>query len=102
MDKPTDASAFLAVILAFLGISDLTAANLDEEVSIQYWLASVPVRITFLFILTGYVYLFKEGGVFGPGFGKNAGIGEPLQNSLVFTWGFFELAAWFWVSAGCT
>jgi hypothetical protein len=98
MDKPSEASAFIAVILALLGISDLTAANLNEETAIQYWLANVPVRLIFLFVITGYIYLFKEGGLFGTASATRASIGEPLQNSLVFTWAFFELAAWFWVS----
>lgn len=98
MDKPSEASAFLAVILALLGISDLTAASMEEEVAIQYWLANVPVRLTFLFAITGYIYLSKEGGLLGFGAAGRASIGEPLQNSMVFTWGFFEIAVWFWVS----
>ena len=70
---------------------------MDEGIGHQYWLANVPVRLIFLFGLTGYVYLFKEDGLFGTrSFGK-AGIGGNLQNSLVFAWGFFEIAAWFWV-----
>ena len=97
MDKPSEASAFIAVILALLGISDLTAASMDEEISSYYWLAVVPVRLTFFFVLSAYVYLFKEGGILGATSGRKAGIGEPLQNSMVFTIGFFEIAAWFWV-----
>ena len=97
MDKPSEASAFLAIILALLGVSDLTAANLHEEVALQYWLAAVPVRLTFLFVITAYVYLFKEGGMFGPTSLAKRSIGEPILNSFVFTWAFFELAAWFWV-----
>lgn len=101
MDKPSEASAFLALILAFLGISDLTAASMEEGIAIQYWLANVPVRLTFLFVVTGYVYLFKENGVFGSGSAAKASIGEPLQNSMVFSWGFMEIAVWFWVSWTC-
>ncbi|KAK4951830.1 hypothetical protein LTR17_020804 [Elasticomyces elasticus] len=97
MDKPSDASAFLALIVAFLGVSDLTAANMTEEIALQYWLAAVPVRLLFLFVVTGYVYMFKPDGIFGSGSITRASIGEPLQNSLVFAWGFFELVAWFWV-----
>ncbi|TKA22468.1 hypothetical protein B0A50_08011 [Salinomyces thailandicus] len=97
MDKPSEASAFLALILAFLGISDLTAASMEEGIAIQYWLANVPVRLTFLFVVTGYVYLFKENGVFGSGSAAKASIGEPLQNSMVFSWGFMEIAVWFWI-----
>ncbi|KAK5108070.1 hypothetical protein LTR62_008787 [Meristemomyces frigidus] len=97
MDKASQASALVALLLALLGISDLTAANMNEEVAIQYWLANVPVRMVFLFVVTGYVYLFKPGGLLGPSSITGAGMGEPLQNSLVFAWGFMELAAWFWV-----
>ncbi|KAF2763894.1 hypothetical protein EJ03DRAFT_356252 [Teratosphaeria nubilosa] len=99
MDKPSQTSAFLAVVLTLLGLSDLTAANMNEEVALQYWLANVPVRLTFLFVMTGYAYLFKEDGLFGLGrrvMGK-PGIGEPLQNSLVFAFGFVEIATWFWI-----
>lgn len=102
MDKPSEASALLAVILAFLGISDLTAASMEEGIAIQYWLAIVPVRMTFLFAITGYSYLFKQGGLFGSKTAlSQSSIGEPLQNSMVFSWGFLELAAWFWVCMRC-
>ncbi|EMF10048.1 uncharacterized protein SEPMUDRAFT_165746 [Sphaerulina musiva SO2202] len=97
MDKPSEATAFIAVILAFLGVADLTAANMNENTALEYWLSNVPVRLTFLFGLTGYVYLFKEDGVFGSGSAAAIGIGEPLQNSLVFSFGFFEIAMWFWI-----
>lgn len=36
--------------------------------------------------------------MFGPSSSATAGIGEPLQNSMVFAFGFFEIAIWFWVS----
>jgi hypothetical protein len=97
MDKPSETSAFLAVILALLGVSDLTAANMTDGIALQYWLTNVPVRLTFLFIITGYAYLFKEDGLLGSGSMASTSIGEPLQNSLVFTFGFMEIAAWFWV-----
>lgn len=97
MDKPSEASAFLAVILALLGISDLTAASMNQESALEYWLANVPVRLTCMFVITAYVYLFKMDGMFGSGSAARASLGEPLQNSMVFTFGFFEIAAWFWV-----
>jgi len=96
MDKPSETSAFLAVILALLGLSDLTAASMNQEIALQYWLANVPMRLAGLFAITAYVYLFKADGIFGSGSAARASFGEPLQNSLVFTFGFFEIAAWFW------
>lgn len=102
LDKPSEASAFIAVLLTFIGLSDLTAASLDEDTTILFFLATIPVRLILLFGLTGYVYLFKEDGIFG---GKSvlrrASVGENLQNSMVFTWGFFELTFWFWVRSYC-
>ena len=102
MDTPSEATAFAGLILALLGASDLAAAGLEESVSLQYWLSAAPVRLVFLFVITGYAYLFKDDGLFGAGsaavYGK-AGVGELLRNSLVFSFGFLELVAWFWVSA---
>ena len=96
MDKPSEASAFIAVILAFLGVADITAASLNEEAALEYWLSNVPVRLVFLFGLTGYVYLFKDDGLLGSDTFEQ-GAGELLRNSLVFTWAFMETAIWFWV-----
>lgn len=97
MDKPNEASAFIAVILAFFGIADLSAASLDEIPALEYWLNNVPMRLIFLFGITAYTYVFKEGGMLGPEV-ASGGVGELLQNSLVFSWAFFELMAWFWAS----
>ena len=100
MDTRSESSAFIAVLLTVLALSDFTAASLDRDVSLQYWLANVPVRLAFLFALTGSIFLFKDDGVFGGGRAPGAHRDSPgasLRNSLVFTWGFVETAAWFWV-----
>lgn len=96
MDKPSEASAFIAILLAFFGLSDLTAASLDALPALEYWLANVPVRLSVLFAVTAYSYLFKDDGMLGPA----GGPGRYLCNALVFTWGFMELMVWFWVSLG--
>jgi hypothetical protein len=42
--------------------------------------------------------LFKEGGMFAPrGIDYRYITGAGLNNSIVFTWGFLEMSAWFWV-----
>jgi hypothetical protein len=61
---------------------------MNEELSDEFWGAQAPVRLLFLFVLTGYTYTFKEGGL---------SEGNTLNNSIMFTWGFLEMAAWFWV-----
>jgi len=96
---PSAALAFVAVLFAFLGVSDLTAASLPIEVYDEYWGAQTPVRLVFLFALTGYTFLFKEGGMFagarGIAYSKNPS--SYLKNGFVFSWGFIELSMWFWV-----
>lgn len=83
------------MLLAFLGVSDLTALSMSEEVTDSYWGTQTPVRLAFLFALTGYSYAFKPGGVFGS---SGKGAGDHLKNSVVFAFGFVELSVWFWVS----
>lgn len=94
MDKTSEASAFIAVLLTFFGLSDLTAASLDALPALEYWLANVPVRLTVLFGVTAYSWLFSEGGYLGP----TLGAGRHLCNSWVFTFAFMELMIWYWVS----
>jgi hypothetical protein len=82
-----------------------TISGDGETATREYWLANVPVRLTFLFALTGYAYLFKEGGMLGSPEGLVDSVGGPaenLQNSLVFSFGFLEIAVWFWVRARWT
>ncbi|KAK0610276.1 hypothetical protein DIS24_g12091 [Lasiodiplodia hormozganensis] len=91
--KPNSASAFAAIILAFLGLSDLIAVSMDEEIAFPYWANNIPLRLAFLIGLTGYTYAFKP----SPGQSLfSHGVGDPLKNRLVFTWGFFECTIWFW------
>jgi hypothetical protein len=84
-------------LLVFIGIADLTAASLQDEVALEYWLSNVPVRLLFLFGLSGYVYLFKEDGLLGSPSLHRASAGELLRNSLVFAFCFMETVTWFWV-----
>ncbi|KAF2255258.1 hypothetical protein BU26DRAFT_153164 [Trematosphaeria pertusa] len=96
--KPSATTAFIAVLLAFLGLSDLTSLSLSDELAESYWGTQTPVRLAFLFVVTGYTYTFKEGGMLSSkGHAYAPGAGDHLKNSIVFTWGFLELAAWFWV-----
>lgn len=98
MDKPSEASAFIAVLLTFFGLSDLTAASLDALPALEYWLANVPVRLTVLFGVTAYSWLFAEGGYLGP----TLSAGRHLCNSWVFAFAFLELMIWYWVSCIAT
>lgn len=99
---PSSALALASLFLALLGIADFSATGLDEEVANHYWSAQAPVRLGFFFAVTGFSYVWKEGGVMGGG-GKGSGSGNGgmrglVSNGFVFTWGFVEMMAWFWVS----
>jgi|TARA_R110002003_G_scaffold110_11_gene9329 cyanate permease len=71
---------------------------MNEELSDEYWGAQTPVRLLFLFVLTAYTYTFKKGGMLAARSTEYMmDAGTTLNNSIVFTWGFLEMAAWFWV-----
>ncbi|KAK8256378.1 increased loss of mitochondrial DNA protein 1 [Phyllosticta capitalensis] len=88
--KPSSATAFAAIFLALLGVSDLLAVSMDEEIAFPYWANQIPTRLLFLFGLTSYSYFFKPGLSFAPS------PGDFLKNRVVFAWGFFECTMWFW------
>lgn len=92
--KPSSATAFAAIFLALLGVSDLLAVSMDEEIAFPYWANQIPTRLLFLFGLTSYSYFFKPGLSFAPS------PGDFLKNRVVFAWGFFECTMWFWVCLG--
>ncbi|KAH7072910.1 increased loss of mitochondrial DNA protein 1 [Paraphoma chrysanthemicola] len=95
---PSASISFVAVLFAFIGFSDLTAVSMNEEISDEYWGAQTPVRLLFLFVLTAYTYTFKKGGMMAPRSAEyTMDAGTTLNNSIVFTWGFLEMAAWFWI-----
>ncbi|KAF1987727.1 hypothetical protein K402DRAFT_353311 [Aulographum hederae CBS 113979] len=92
--------AFLAAVFAFFGLADLTAVSMNELIAIEYWSSQAPVRLFFLFILTGYTYVAKPGGLLGVKaveYGMVSGPGDHLKNSIVFTWSFLEVICWFWI-----
>ena len=63
----------------------------------MHWSLQAGLRATFFFIVTGYVYIFKPGGIAGAS--NFSGLeDEGLKNSVVFTWSFLEVMVWVWVS----
>ncbi|KAI9839618.1 MAG: hypothetical protein M1819_002244 [Sarea resinae] len=87
---------------AFVGLSDLLAVSMPEEIAGYYFGAQAPVRLFFFFIVAGYPYVFKRDGIASQlaGEGKpydSSGPGEHLKNSIVFSLGFIEFVTWFWV-----
>lgn len=91
---PSPPLAFLSAVLTLLGISDLTAVSLPQEVFSYYWSSQAPIRLFFFFVVTGYSYAFQPGGPMRVG--EKPGW-DGLNNSVVFTWGFVEMLIWFWI-----
>ncbi|KAL9605135.1 MAG: hypothetical protein Q9219_000069 [cf. Caloplaca sp. 3 TL-2023] len=89
-------TAIAALILALLGLVDLTASSLPEEVASYFWSSQAPIRCTFFFALTGYAYAFKPHGPIR-GVAKTSSPWDDLHNSVVFTWSFLEMICWFWI-----
>ncbi|KAI9821582.1 MAG: hypothetical protein M1832_003256 [Thelocarpon impressellum] len=121
-DLPSAPSSFLAAVLAFLGISDLMAAALPDEISKYHWgnqgmsppfrvithplTSTAPIRLLFFFCLTAYTYLAPTpAGSKSAAASSSSGLtrshtpaaGNGLKNGMVFTWAFVEMVTWFWV-----
>lgn len=91
-------TAFIAVVLAILALSDFTAVSITEPLAVEYWSSITPLRLAFLFPFTAYIYLFKAGGYANDSgtYYKTRSV-DLLMNSLTFTFAFLELMMWFWV-----
>jgi hypothetical protein len=97
-NKATPVTAFLAVVLTFLALSDFTAVSISAPLAVEYWSSITPLRLVFLFPFTAYIYLFKAGGYADTSgkYYKTRPV-DQLMNSFTFTWAFLELMMWFWV-----
>ncbi|KAK3291936.1 increased loss of mitochondrial DNA protein 1 [Chaetomium fimeti] len=59
-ETSSPALGFLAVILAFLGITDLVTLSLPDEIClIHYWGMQAPLRLTLTFLLSVYSFFFS-------------------------------------------
>ncbi|RPA91323.1 hypothetical protein L873DRAFT_1819646 [Choiromyces venosus 120613-1] len=84
------ATSLLGLTLILHALSDLAAVSgSNEEVSRGYWDAQAPIRLSFFFFLTGYVWLYRGA--------RGTVTTHPVKNSLVFCWGFVEIMWLFWV-----
>ncbi|XWW94026.1 hypothetical protein V2A60_001968 [Cordyceps javanica] len=110
LDSPSPALAFLAVVLALLGLSDLVSLSMPEELgALYYWGTQAPLRFMFSMGLVFYSYTFGPTGPLGvyttgtsskPGFFGGGGGSSPtdgLKNRVIFTFVFIEMVAWFWL-----
>lgn len=117
-DRQSAPISFLGIVFLFLGITDLVAISMPEEVSQYHWgtqglsnpsfihaksktniHSTAPIRFSFSAALALYSWLFSSASpIFTSRNSYHAGgWGEGLKNRIVFTWGFIEMMAWFWV-----
>ncbi|PHH92172.1 hypothetical protein CDD83_8558 [Cordyceps sp. RAO-2017] len=113
-DTQSPVLAFLAVVLAMFGLSDLFALSMPEELgSLYYWGVQAPLRALFSMLLVFYSYfLGSSSPVYGAapprGSGRTSGTGkssyqpsawggEGLKNRVFFTFIFLEMISWFWI-----
>ncbi|KAJ5032453.1 uncharacterized protein L3040_009057 [Drepanopeziza brunnea f. sp. 'multigermtubi'] len=52
--------AFLAAVLLVVGVTDLVAISLPEEISQYHWGSQAPVRLVLFFFITFYSYFFSS------------------------------------------
>ncbi|KAI8950513.1 increased loss of mitochondrial DNA protein 1 [Xylaria longipes] len=97
---PSPTSSFLAVILFFVGLSDLITLSMPEEIwLIHYWGAQAPARIVVFGCLTLFTYLASpptSPHLHPAGYGTASG-SEGLCNRVFFAFTFLEFISWFWV-----
>ncbi|KAI1428084.1 increased loss of mitochondrial DNA protein 1 [Xylaria sp. FL1777] len=104
---PSPTSSFLAVILFFVGLSDLITLSMPEEIwLIHYWGAQAPARIVVFGCLTLFTYLTTPSTLsstparllphhYPTTYGTASG-GEGLRNRVFFAFTFLEFLSWFW------
>ncbi|KAI0909132.1 increased loss of mitochondrial DNA protein 1 [Ustulina deusta] len=97
---PSPTSSFLAVVLFFVGLSDLITLSMPEEIwLVHYWGAQAPARIVVFGCLTLFTYLTTSAHLsphhYPAAYGTASG-GEGLRNRVFFAFTFLEFLSWFW------
>ncbi|KOS20859.1 hypothetical protein ESCO_004543 [Escovopsis weberi] len=110
-DAPSPQLAFLAVVLASFGLSDLFSLTMPEEfTALYYWGTQAPLRFFLSMLLVFYTYTF---GPSSPLFGSSpprsgshplpsssssfsSSSTDGLKNRVLFSFAFIEMLAWFW------
>ncbi|KAJ4417672.1 hypothetical protein N0V82_006033 [Gnomoniopsis sp. IMI 355080] len=106
--------AFLAVVIAFWGLTDLVSLSLPEEVClINHWGTQAPLRFLISLLLLGYTFLLSSSSPFyrdegrgwmaAPTVGYSSNYapsgwgGDGLKNRVFFVFIFVEMISWLWV-----
>ncbi|EHA56098.1 hypothetical protein MCOR27_007622 [Pyricularia oryzae] len=115
-DSQSPSLAFLAVMLAFVGITDLVTLSLPDEIClVHHWGTQAPLRMSVFLFLVFYTFTFSASSpiyaganprgilshpsahMHNPGYKPATWGGDGLKNRVFFTFIFLELMCWFWV-----
>jgi len=114
-EAPSPALAFLAVVLATMGLTDLATLSLPDEIClVHHWGTQAPLRLSIAMLLVFYTFAFGPSSplhsaaargrlghpsahVHNPGYAAATWGGDGLKNRLFFTFVFVEMVSWFWV-----
>jgi hypothetical protein len=116
-ETQSPALAFLAVILFFLGISDLLTLSLPDEIGLLYhWSAQAPLRLAISMFTLFYTFFTSPASplyqnplastsriahpsahTHVPGYSPSSWGGDMLKNRVFFAFMFIEMISWFWV-----
>ncbi|ROW00040.1 hypothetical protein VPNG_08341 [Cytospora leucostoma] len=119
LEKHSPALAFMAVIIAIMGLTDLVSLTLPEEVCIiHHWGTQAPLRLFISLILLAYTFAFSPSSPIyadpkarghtsrpdahsrNPGYVASSWGGDGLKNRVFFAFMFIEMVSWFslWVT----
>ena len=100
MESSPTVTAFAGILLglfAFVDVVDLAASAAAWR---DRWEVQAPSRFMAFMAFTAYTYVFKHRRItrFVPLSAEEERL-AGVKTGVVFTWAFFEMIAWFWVSA---
>lgn len=101
-ETQSPALAFLGVVLATIGISELCTLSLPEEIClVHFWGTQAPLRFSISLVLMIYTLAFGPSSPLSsqphPGRAAYASWGgDALKNRVFLTFIATELIAWFW------
>ncbi|KAK3321952.1 increased loss of mitochondrial DNA protein 1 [Apodospora peruviana] len=112
-ETQSPANAFLGIILAIFGVSDLVTLSRDEFDVIEHWGIQAPLRLLITFFLTLYTFFFSASSPLyaskermmahpsahhaNPNYVPAGWGGDALKNRVFFTFMFVETVSWLWV-----
>lgn len=99
MESSPAVTTFAGVLLGLLAFVDLVDLMAPTAAWRDRWEVQAPSRFMAFMALTAYAYIFKHRRTtrFVPLSAEEEKL-AGVKTGVVFTWAFFEMIGWFWVS----